>query len=132
MAKEYLPENEEPVNQLSKKALSKLKVKYGDESLYMVQLMLWVLRERREIFNRNNYPDLLDQVEYLERQEPKRALNYLLKEDEAGFGLFKAKPLESLAPEELAVNLINQLHDLMASSDTGYPPKGFPVVSPRI
>ena len=74
MTKELLPENEGPLNQLSKKALKSLKVKSEPEDLYVLQLMSWVLRERKGQFNQQNYPDLLDAVEYLERQEAKVVL----------------------------------------------------------
>ena len=121
--KECLSENEDQLSQLAKGALKSLKLKSDPESLYLVQIMSWVLKEKPEQFNRDNLPDLLDQVEYLERLQPKASARYLFQVDEKGCGLFMPdEDLKPLCPEELGVHLVNQLHDLMASSDTGYPP----------
>jgi hypothetical protein len=133
MAKELLPENEKPLNQLSKKALKGLKLKLEPNDLYVLQLMLWVLKERRDQFNRDNYFDLLDAVEYLERQEPKSVLALLLQDHRPEHqGLFPAENLEkeNLEPEDLAFHLVNQLHHLLSIDDLGYPIKKLQTVFP--
>ena len=122
--KESLPENEELLNQLAKKALKALKIKTEYQDLYVLQLMNWVLWERKEWINRHNLPDLQDAVEYWLRQDPKVVMEYLLKETPLGDRLFVAESLEkeNLEPEDLALHLVDQLHYRMARDDLGYPP----------
>jgi hypothetical protein len=133
MAKELLPENEKPLNQLSKKALSGLKLRPSPNDLYVLQLMLWVLREKRGLFVRDNYPDLLDAVEYLQYQEPKSAMLLLLQDNRPeNQGLFPAENLEkeNLKAEDLTFHLVEQLHLLLSIDDLGYPIKKLQSIFP--
>jgi hypothetical protein len=94
--------------------------------------MMWVLKERKDQFNRNNYYDLLDTVEYLERQEPRVVMLMLQGGPQAEESLFEATSLEkeNLLPKDLAFHLVNQLHHWLAKDDLGYPPKILQAVWP--
>jgi len=60
--KEYLPENESPVNQAAKKALRQLNLKPDPEDLYLFQLMDWSL-EKKKVALRGPYRVSLEHQE---------------------------------------------------------------------
>ena len=144
--KELLPENEDPLNQISKKALIKLGVKPDNQLLYVLQLMLWQLRENKEDYitmpfkpgasaELGNYTEQVELVEDMQTWNPKTAMHYLQsfpkeEEEEPGDNLFKGLEKEDLEPEDLASLLAELLFHRMAADNSGFPIKGLQAVFP--
>ena len=142
--KEFLPENKDPLNQISKKALKELGVKSDNQLLYVLQLMLWELQENEERYvhtpvgpaasmERANYYDQLGLVENMLYEEPKLVMRYLQSSPDNPKGeetLFPASSLEKLGPEDLAFQLVHRLYLRMTEDDLGFPTKISQVIFP--
>lgn len=118
--KELLPENEDELNQLAKKALKSVKADVEPNMLYCLQLAKWSLESGKvEILN-DQLGENLDALLYL--WEPKNAMEFLLGEHD----LLKDLP-KNWKPLDLAVAVLNQLDSRLTEYLEGYPrPRDLP------
>ena len=118
---EFLPENDHPLNQASKKALLQAKQQPEPGWLYCLQLAKWGL-ENPIVDCR--FPSLQDNLEaMLYLWEPKEALEFLIKGE---YPEDYCNPLNDVEgngvwPLSLAVAIIESLHSSLVAKANGYP-----------
>lgn len=117
------PENDDPLNQVSKRLLKEAGSQARASSLFSVQLMRWALDEGVDGLRPELYDRISGTVDVLLGAEPKDAMNYLVQSqtgdpDEVRL---RADDLEGLSPEMAAQELLESLHSLMSETVPGYP-----------
>lgn len=102
--KEYLPENERPVNQAAKKALRQVNLKPDPEDLYLLQLMEWGL-EKKKVALRAPWEVGQEQLEQFHqlRGRPPRQVARVFEENEAG----EPSELVALAEKKGPLSAVN-------------------------
>lgn len=108
--KEFLPENEHPLNQMSKQLLEQLQQSPDDEALYALQLVSHSLPKPMAELRDSQQEEIRSMVDQLMIEEPEQAMKYLL--ETAG-----GQPVEynldkinlSKNPEDLTLQLLNGL-----------------------
>ena len=116
--KEPLPENERPINQLSKKAIKSLKESPDPSYLYWLQLVRLCL-ERGDLYLER--PEFLPFLDILDRLKPKEAQNFLELCPDDGEEYEVADPKKNWEPQELAARILDHLEGNVAASNLGYP-----------
>jgi hypothetical protein len=114
--KEFLKENNLPLNRFAKKALERLRVKPDDQFLYSLQLMQWGLSQARGSEPaEGDRQDLLAAVEKLNNLSPDKAMKLMQENPEDGGRSLKLPNLSKLPPQDLANSLLVNLRQTLAA-----------------
>lgn len=113
--KEFLPQNEHPLNQVAERLLHKLNLLPEQNNLYALQLVQQMVAVRKVGLLVRQREDVLDLVEDLMSEDPEKAMKYLLESAAGEQVTYNLQGAEKAPPEVLAQELVSGIRARMAA-----------------